>query len=178
MNERDSFAILISNNFDEIVRNFKSGLKNQGYIYDEDILADTFVKCNSKLCDKEMTKSEAIKYFWTAYINRLKNDSKKKNRLVEYSGDFDRCAEQYDPDIDKLYSLVTTEISKKFGSGVANLWIDYACNHKTYKDIAKDSGEVDGSLHYILKKIKKYIRQELPLNNTEYNEIINNIRTT
>ena len=73
-----TFSDLVRMNYDSIVQNFKSGLKRQGYVYDEDIMNDAFISCVNALKDKLMTQDEAIKYYWTSYINKLKTKSKHK----------------------------------------------------------------------------------------------------
>ena len=42
-----NFADIIASNYEEIKRNFKSGLRDRGYDWDEDLMNDAFISCNS-----------------------------------------------------------------------------------------------------------------------------------
>ena len=49
-----TFSEVVASSFQEIKRNFKSGLKTSGYEWDEDIFMDAYIKCDSVLKDKLM----------------------------------------------------------------------------------------------------------------------------
>ena len=55
-----SFEDIVIENFVEIQRNFKSGLINKGYSYDEDLFNDAFISCRNTLSDKELTITDII----------------------------------------------------------------------------------------------------------------------
>lgn len=170
------FSVIISENFEEIRNNFKSGLKSRGYKYDEDILADTFIKCNSTLKDKKLTKKEAIKYFWVSYINTIKNDNKQNKKTVELSNKYDIINDEYNDDIDNLYNIIIKELYNKFGEKTTNIWIQYKFNKKTFKDIL-NTYDVDKDFQYTIKKIRKYLKNDLYKNKLIHN-LIYDIRTT
>lgn len=160
MKKPDDFATIISSNFNEICKNFKIGLKKQGYKYNYDILADTFIRCHNRLQGKLMSKKEAIKYLWVAYINRLKNEYNKSDKLIDLPEEFDIVDDEYDVNIDKLYNHITSEVRKKFGDKITSLWVDYTCHNKTYNNIIEENPDIN-SFQYTLRKIKKFINNEI-----------------
>ena len=66
---RRTFNDIVASNLDEIKKNFTIGLKKNGYLFDEDMFVDVGIRCATTLKDREMSKDECIKYFWTAYNN-------------------------------------------------------------------------------------------------------------
>lgn len=176
MNDKMIFVEIISQNFVEIRNNFKSGLRKLGYEYDEDILADTFIKCNSTLNDKKLTKKEAIKYFWTAYVNTLKNVKLRNKKITEFPENFDMINDEYNDDVDKLYDTVMEILYNNFDENDVNIWIQYKFNKTTFNEILKlyDS---DKNLQYIFKKIGKFLKNNI-YNDKNIVKILDDIRTT
>ena len=166
----EQFLNHISDNLDEIKKNFKTGLSKQGYLFDEDVLSDVILKCNDKLSDKNIDKKDSIKYLWVSYINKLKNNIKRNKEDVGLPINFDMIDNEYDFDIDELYNYIVNRVRNEFGDVISNAWIDYFCHSKTSKDIIKIY-KIDNNFQYILKKIKKFILDDLKQNN-----YINNIR--
>ena len=170
---RGTFSYVVAANFQEIKKNFKSGLKNSGYMWDEDIFMDAYIKCDSVLKDKIMDKKEALKYYWTAYVNKLKNKYKSRYTIIdEIPEDYDVIDEVYNEDKDLLCEIIYNAVKDKFGKPVANAWIDYRCFGKTAEVIMKEY-KLDHDFHYILKRIKKYINEEL-MENKYVQEIYDN----
>lgn len=170
----DKFSNIIASNFVEIKKNFKTGLKNSGYKWDEDIFMDAYIKCDSVLKDKIMDKKEALRYYWTAYINKIKN--KYKSRYVvmdEIPENYDKIDEEYNEDKDLICEIMYEAVVKKFGKSIANAWVDHRCFGKKADIIMKEYG-FDQDFHYILKRIKKYINEDL-MENKYFNELRNNI---
>ena len=76
---------------------------------------DTYIKCDNVLEDKIMDKKEALKYFWTAYINKLKNHYKSKYSIREFiQDDYDKIDEEYNifKDIlcDEIFQLDSLQV--------------------------------------------------------------------
>ena len=118
-----TFAEVVAHNYDEIKRNFKAGLKDKGYPWDEDIMNDAFISCNSALKDKPITKSDAIKYYWTAYINKFKSQKLKEEDIASLDDiDYDCIDEPYINDIDKIYDIVIAELQDEFGIRETYIW--------------------------------------------------------
>ena len=64
-----NFNEIISSNFDEIVRNFKAGLRNKGYNYYEDLMNDADLLINFIFNDKSFIVTgndncDEIDYDW------------------------------------------------------------------------------------------------------------------
>lgn len=157
----DKFSNIVANNFVEIKKNFKTGLKNSGYKWDEDIFMDAYVKCDSVLKDKLMDKKEALRYYWAAYINKMKNKYKSRYAISEeIPEDYDKIDEVYNEDKDLLCETIYQSVKSKFGDSIAKAWVDHRCFGKKSDVIMKEYG-FDQDFHYILKRIKKYINEEL-----------------
>ena len=171
---KDKFSTIIANNFPEIKRTFKSGLKNSGYKWDEDIFMDTYIKCDNVLGDKIIDKKEALKYFWTAYINKLKNYYKSKYSIMEYiRDDYDMINEEYNTFKDILCYEIYKRVEKEFGEEIANAWVDHRAYHKSVNEIMEKYG-FKQDFHYTLRKIKKYIN-EIIMNDSYIIEISDNV---
>ena len=157
----DKFSNIIAANFMEIKKNFKTGLKNSGYKWDEDIFMDAYIKCDSVLKDKLMDKKEALKYYWTAYVNKIKNKYKSRYTVMdEIPEDYDKIDEEYNEDKDLLCEIMYNAVVKKFGKPIANAWVDHRCFGKKSEQIMREY-KFDQDFHYILKRIKKYINEDL-----------------
>lgn len=171
---KQEFENIIIDNFNEIQRNFKSGLTNKGYKYDEDLINDTFISCRNSLVGKKFTKKEAIKYFWTAYINKYKTKMTKKSLSVEYLSDLTDIEEfdsNYDNTIDEIYDIIIQGIRDKFGLKYAYIWELYICYGKSSKEIRNMGFDVDNFV-YLTRKIKRYIINHLIPSSTRLQELI------
>lgn len=171
---KGNFSNIIANNFQEIKRTFKSGLKNSGYIWNEDIFMDAYIKCDSVLGDKIIDKKEALRYFWTAYINKLKNHYKSRYSIIEVIPDnYDKIDEGYNIDKDILCGEIYKMVKREFGGEIANAWIDYRAYRKSINEINEKYG-FKRDFHYTLRKIKKYINKTV-LNDPYIKELSDNI---
>lgn len=171
---KDKFSVIVASRFQEIKRTFKTGLKNSGYVWNEDIFMDSYIKCDSVLKDKIMDEKEALKYFWTAYINKLKNHYKSRYAIMDViPDDYDKIDEEYDKDKDILCELLYECIYKKFGKNIAEAWRDYRYYGKPSNIIIKEYG-FDQDFRYILKRIKKHINDTL-MKDKYMKELSNNI---
>ena len=181
---KGTFNDIVSSNLDEIKRNFSIGLRKIGYTFDEDLFVDVGIRCVSTLNDKILTKSECVKYFWTAYQNANKNkyassriqiplcgSSDNSNESIEYS-----CAQQdnkYDKNIDIICGIICKAIKEEFSDTEYNIWMDHFYNNKTYKELREIYGDLN--FLWIFRKIKKYITQKLPRINPTYREYVENM---
>ena len=68
----DSFTDIIAKQFNNIKTEFEMRSYNLFNEWDEDLFMDTYIKCSKILNDKQLTKSEYLKYFWTSYKNSFK----------------------------------------------------------------------------------------------------------
>lgn len=152
-----NFNEIISSNFDEIVRNFKTGLRNKGYNYYEDLMNDAFISCSNALKNKQLTKKEAIKYYWTSYINKYKTYHSKIVNCIPIDEEIDDIESiEYDDTADQIYNIILSAIQDKFGVRKAYIWDLYVCQDKSSKEIRNMGFEVDNFI-YFTRKIKRYI---------------------
>lgn len=171
-----SFEDIVIENFDEIQRNFKSGLINKGYSYNEDLFNDAFISCRNALSDKELTKKEVIKYFWTAYVNKYKTKMSKNKNHLSFEDVIEEINIQddiYDDTSDKIYDIILNEIRDKFGLKKAFIWEMYVCQGKSAKEIRHMGFDVDNFV-YLTRQIKRYLFNHVIPNHKELQELIKN----
>ena len=171
----NTFSEIVAENFSEISRNFHSGLVAKGYEYDEDIMSDAFIRCCTTLKDKQMTKQEALKYYWVAYINKYKTKVLKPHIIEMYEDmtEFDDIEdEKYNNTIDKIYNIIIKELQDKYGVRKACIWEMYACEGMTVKEIKKLGFDDIDNYAYFAKQIKRYIKNHIVKENQELKELI------
>lgn len=172
---KQNFSNIIAENFQEICCNFKIGLKKKGYIYVEDLMNDAFISCCKALQDKEITKQEALRYYWTAYINKL------KTHMIKYDL-FDLCdemekyedieVEKYNDIPDQIYNIIITELQDNYGLKKAFIWEQYTCSGKTTKEIVGMGITNVPNMMYFSKQVKRYIKNHIIPNNKVLQELI------
>lgn len=170
---KQKFADIVAENFNEIHGNFKKGLPLKGYIYDEDLMSDAFLSCCNALKDKLLTKQEALKYYWAAYINKFKTQVSKVKFYVDIEDEeIDVIEENYDSTIDEIYNIIIEAVRDKYGIRDAYVWELYACQGKSAKEI-KSVGitHIENFVNFN-KKIKRYIAKHVIPNNLRLQELI------
>lgn len=170
-----TFINIIAENFDEIHRNFKSGLISKGYDYDEDLMSDTLISCEAALKDKPITKQEAIKYYWTSYINKFKTKETNK-KPIDYIEDkedpVDKIDDVYNKDVDDIYNIIISELQDEFGIKKIFLWELYECQGMSPKEIKNLGYEGIDNYAYFNKQIKRYIHNKLMKRNKKLKELV------
>ena len=177
-----TFSDLVRMNYDSIVQNFKSGLKRQGYVYDEDVMNDAFISCVNALKDKLMTQDEAIKYYWTSYINKLKTESKRKYYEEVWDEEDEELEEElmniadtpYNDIPDKIYSIIIPAVYEEYGDRLGYIWEQYTCYGKSPKELkAMGYDDVDNYVAFT-RKVKRFILNRLLPNNPILKELVKN----
>jgi hypothetical protein len=173
---KQTFSNIVAENYNEICRNFRSGLKAKGYVFDEDVMNDAFISCCNTLKNKEITKTEAIKYYWVAYINKYKTKINKEN-LFEYCDNIeeefeDIENEKYDSTIDGIYDIIIRGIQDHYGVRKATIWEMYACQGKSSKEIKAMGFDDIDNYAYFTKQVKRYIKNHIIPENRELRELI------
>jgi hypothetical protein len=174
----DTLANLVANNFEEIRKNFRSGLKDKGYPWDEDIMSDAFVSCMTTLKDRLMSKQEALKYYWVAYINKYKTAS-SKSKILSYEEELDDVinikdeSRPYDKTIDKIYDIILSELQDHYGIRKAYIWEMYVCKDIPSKEILAMGFKDVKNFAYFTKQVKRYIQNHIIPQNKELQELIN-----
>ena len=155
-----SFADVVASNYEEIQRNFKSGVIDKGYEWNEDLLHDAFISCMSSLKDKQMSKTEAIKYFWTAYVNKYKTKKSKVHHEESIEDhDVDEVCEVYNEDKDHIYNIIIEAVQDEYGLRKAYIWEMYVCEGKSAKEIHQlGFNDVDNFV-YFTRKVKRFIKR-------------------
>lgn len=175
---RRTFNDIVASNLDEIKKNFTIGLKKNGYLFDEDMFVDVGIRCATTLKDRELSKDECIKYFWTAYNNARKNNY----RLPIHVSSDDECdhdvtlkddSQPYDKNIDIVCNIICNAVKEKFSGVEYSVWMDKIYEGKTYKELKEKYGNIN--VLGIFRKIKKYILQKLPKTNKEYRERLDDL---
>jgi hypothetical protein len=176
MTER-RFDEIIAENFEEICRNFKTGLAKVGYPYDEDLMQDAYVSCHCALKGKLMTKQEAIKYYWTSYINKYKTFIAKQHETLSYDDVdmdlYDIEDKEYNTSIDDAYNVVINELYDMYGVKKTTMWEAYITKNKELKQIYGEDYK-KYKFANITKQIKRYINKHVLKSNRELQEILAN----
>lgn len=173
---KTTFSNIVAENYDEICRNFRAGLKAKGYPWDEDIMNDAFISCCNSLKNKEITKQEAIKYYWVAYVNKYKTMINKSG-LFEYHDDMEEVfedleTEKYNSTTDKIYDIIITGLQDHYGVRKAAIWEMYACQGKSSKEIRAMGFDDIPNYAYFMKQVKRYIKNHIIAENRELQELI------
>ena len=169
-----TFADIVAVNYDEIRRNFKAGLKERGYDWDEDLLNDAFISCNSALKNKDISKTEAIKYFWTSYINKFKTkQSKKKPEESIEDHDVDLICPVYNDSIDKIYNIFLEAVQDEYGLRKAYIWELYVCEGKSAKEIREMGFDDVDNFAYFTRKVKRFLKRFIS-ENPDLKELVKN----
>ena len=176
MSTPQTFSDIVAANYNEIRRNFKNGLIAKGYAYDEDIMSDAFLSCYNTLKDKAITKQEALKYYWVAYINKLKTKIQKES-LIDYHEDMaeefeDIEVTKYNDTTDRIYNIIISGLQDQFGVRKATIWEMYACQGKSSKEIKAMGFNDISNYAYFTKMIKRYIKNHIIAENKELQELI------
>lgn len=180
MSTTGTFLELVAGSYEEIKGNFKIGLNKMKYSFDEDLFSDAILKCNSTLGDKLVTKEEALRYFWVAYLNGYKNQKKSHwvKNSISITDDFNiiDSRPEYDYEIDDTYKEIINILKSKFGEKNTDSWVKHILFKKPYNKMLED-GEIPQNFHYIIKKIKKFLQGDLKENKVIL-DMVNSIRTT
>jgi hypothetical protein len=171
-----NFSSIVAANYTEICRNFKAGVKHYGYTFDEDIMGDAFLSCCNTLKDKQLTKQEAIKYYWTAYINKYKTRQEREFIMDCYDNmeeEFDDIeTKYYNSTTDKIYDIIIAGVQDHFGVRKATIWEMYACQGKSSKEIRAMGFDDIDNYAYFTKQVKRYIKNHIIAENRELQELI------
>ena len=83
---------------------------------------------------------------------------------------FDIIDEEYVPEMDELFELVRNELYKEFGQEISDIWLRHVTMNESYEKLQAESNL--HNMHYQFKKIRKYIRTELPKKSVKFNELL------
>ena len=166
----------ISSRYDEIKKSFQMNISKLKMNFDEDIFQDTLIKCSETYKDDVSDIKKVKAYFWMAFKQNTLNYTQRKKRTEDidsYSG-LDIIDEEYMEEIDEFVEIAKDALYGEFGEEITDLWLRHVTKDEEYEDLAKESGI--NNIHYQFKKIRKYIREELPKKNQRFKEIMGILR--
>lgn len=150
---------IIGVHYNEIKSLFKTRSYNTGVSFDEDSFNDAFIKCAQKFGNNEVTLELTIKYFWTAYLNTVKSNIAKDNKLETVSLDTEMhdCAEEDNDYTINIYNIVMDAISTKFGEEQMMMYSLYKLHDWSKQDL-EDSGYDMEDFEIRIKEIHKFVK--------------------
>jgi hypothetical protein len=167
------FLTIVGKHYKSIKLCFQTNVNSLKLLFDEDIFHDTIMKCAEAYKDSDTDIKKIKAYLWISYKTNLINklERYKPMESLEELKDFDIIDIEYLPEMDELLDVVQFELYNKFDSDIVNAWFEHVVNNKTYEDIEKTFNI--HNLHYQFKKIRNYIRTELPLKNKRFKDLLN-----
>lgn len=161
--------------YEEVKKSFMLNMIKEKMDFDEDLFQETMIKCSESYKDdpKDLKKIKA--YFWVAFrINTIKKLSRQKHFESMDDIEIDIIDETYNSDIDKFVEITKIELYEKFGEELSDMWLKHVSEGVEYEDLEKEYGI--NNVHYIFKKIRKYIREEIPKKNSTFRELMKTLR--
>lgn len=165
----------ISLRYDEIKKSFQMNISKLKMNFDEDIFQDTLIKCSETYKDDVSDIKKIKAYFWTAFKTNTINCNQRRKRVEDIDATpVDIIDEEYMEEIDEFVEIAKNALYAEFGEEITDLWLRHVTKDEEYEDLARESGI--NNIHYQFKKIRKYIREELPKKNQRFKEIMGILR--
>lgn len=165
----------ISLHYEEIKKSFQANMSKLKMKFDEDIFQDTLIKCSETYKDDVSDIKKIKAYFWTAFKTNTINCNQRRKRVEDIDATpVDIIDEEYMEEIDEFVEIAKDALYGEFGEEITDLWLRHVTKDEEYEDLAKESGI--NNIHYQFKKIRKYIREELPKKNQRFKEIMGILR--
>ena len=170
-----AFMERVAEHYNEIKKSFIVNAQALKMEFDEDIFHDTLLKCSVTYKDDIDDFKKIKAYLWVSYkinvLNKLQRTKHMEN--IDELIDFDIIDEEYVPEIDEMFDMVREELTLEFGEYITNIWFEHIVLEKEYEEIEEEYGIKN--VHYQFKKIRKFIRTELPKRNAKFVELVRNI---
>jgi hypothetical protein len=160
-----AFMTLIADNYDDVIKLFKSLSRKTCIDFDEDSFQEAFLKCAKKFGSEQITYDEATKYFWAAYLNTAKSELVHDNKFsyIDSEEIKDEIIDETDDDYSDLYIDVMNAIQKKFGKEDSQIYILYKYHDWTEDDLIATGYDCENfterikKIHRFVKSYKKYL---------------------
>lgn len=167
-----AFMETVSSNYDEIRRTFIRNMSGLKMNFDKDVFHDTLLSCCKVYKDDTENVKKVKAYFWVAFRTNTLNKRKRVKRMenIDELKGFDIIDEEYVPEIDELVELVRNELYKEFGKETTDIWLRHVMMNESYEKLQAESNM--HNMHYQFKKIRNYIRTELPKKSVRFNELL------
>jgi hypothetical protein len=166
------FLEMVSGHYKEIKQCFILNTNKLKIEFDEDVFHDTIIKCGEIYKDDTNDYKKVKAYLWVSYKTNVLNKLERTKRMecFEELTDFDIIDEEYIPEMDEMMDIVRYELYQEFDAEIVNLWFKHIVENKEYKELEEESGI--HNIHYQFKRIRKFIRYEMPLKNKRFKEIM------
>lgn len=173
MATNQEFLRVVNEHYKEIKKSFILNVSKLKMSFDEDIFHDTIIKCGEVYKDDTKDYKKVKAYLWVSYKTNLINKLERTKRMESFEEltNFDIIDEEYIPEMDEMMDIVQYELYQEFEADVVNIWFKHILENKDYNELEAESGI--HNIHYQFKKIRKYIRYELPKKNRRFKEIMN-----
>lgn len=166
------FLEIVSGHYKEIKQCFILNTNKLKIEFDEDVFHDTIIKCGEIYKDDTNDYKKVKAYLWVSYKTNVLNKLKRTKRMecFEELTDFDNIDEEYIPEMDEMMDIVRYELYQEFDADIVDLWFKHIVENKEYKELEEECGI--HNIHYQFKRIRKFIRYEMPLKNKRFKEIM------
>lgn len=175
MKPNDVFLQKLGEKYEEIRGLFIVNMKKEKMEFDEDLFQETLIKCSETYKDDVNDMKKIKAYFWVAFkTNTIKKLSRQKHFENIDEIDFDIIDEEYNPDIDEFVDIAKKYLYEEFGTELTDLWLRHVCESLDYEEVEKESGI--HNVHYQFKKIRRFIREEIPQKSPRFKELMRTLR--
>lgn len=149
---------IISVHYDEIKSIFKRRSHNSGFVFNEDVFNDAFIKCAQKFGNNVITYDLTVKYFWVTYVNTTKAVIAKENRFncLSLDTEIHDCVEP-DNDYTNIYNYITDVIENEFSEHDMMLYVLYKFHGWSKQDLIDAKYDITG-IDDKIKEIHKFIK--------------------
>ena len=170
------FMEAISSQYDAIKKSFQMNMSKLKTEFSEDEFQDKLLKCCETYKDDNTDLKKMKAYFWTAFKTNTLNKKQRSKHFEDFDSlkDFDIIDDEYIVEIDEFVDIVKEELYLEFGKEITDLWLEHVEKNMHYEEIEEHSHVMN--IHYQFKKIRKYIREELPKKNIRVRELLGVLR--
>ena len=154
---RGNFMDIISVHYKDIKSLFRSRSSDDRK-FDEDSFNDAFIKCASHFGNTVINYDDAIKYFWTAYVNTVKGEESRISKIESFDNEIHDTIDDEEPSYAKtIYNKIMTAVTEAFNEDDMNIYSLYKY-HKWTKEDLEDAGYDCKNFDLRIKTIHKFVK--------------------
>lgn len=167
---------IMEEQFHEIMENFKRASMKNRITFDYDIFIETYIKCDEKIKNKDLTKEQIIQYFWVAFLNNTKNKNKQMSKInmVDVENAAEILDEPYDERRTIVYETIINYVQSNFNEIEFKVWYLHYAENKTYDELT-EMGYTNINFHNLFRRINSNLETKLPKQDKKYKTIIKEI---